>query len=229
MPVRPFDVSASTPQASDALLEQYVASHESSKAYAARARQSLADNRNIANFSLAYKETIHPIVAASASGAGSSHVLDADGNELIDLGGGFGAVLFGHNPPFVRAAVTEMMRRGSGGMGHAHSVTSRNAAKVCELTGFDACAFVTTGSEATTLACRLCRHHTGRTKVVTFDGSYHGHFDGFLGYAVDVNRPDSCSPISPGIPPSFTRDLIVLKYDDPVRRAAFHGTANLSR
>ena len=218
MPVRPFDVASSTTSSADELLEQYKASHAASKAYAASSRQRLSDNRNIANFSLAYKETIHPVVVSSTAGAGSSRVCDADGNELIDLGGGFGTILFGHTPPFVRDAVLEMMHSSTWTLGHEQRVTERNAGKLCQLTGFDCCAFMTTGSEATTLACRLCRQHTQRPKVVTFDGAYHGHFDGFLGYPRDNNAPDCCSPVSPGIPPAYTRDLIVLDYNNPVSR-----------
>ena len=177
-----------------------------------KGRRRLSDNRNIANFCL-HKEACHPIVGRAA-GAGSSHVVDADGNWLLDLGGGFGAIAFGHNPPFVRNAVVGMMRRGEWAMGWAHALAARNAEKLCRLTGMERCAFVTTGSEATTLALRLCRLHTGRPRVVIFDGSYHGHFDAFLGYPADAAAPGQCAPVAPGIPEAYTRDLIVLPYDE---------------
>ena len=212
--VRPYDVAGSAPELSPALLSEYVRSHANSKAYVAASRPRLSDNRNIANFSLAHKEACHPIVAESARAAGSCHVRDADGNELIDLGGGFGVVLFGHNPPFVRAAVAQMIRSNGWGLGFAHTITAQNAAKVCQLTGMERCAFVTTGSEATALAYRMCLRHTGRRRVVMFEGAYHGHFDGFLGQPADGSLPDRCMPVAPGIPAAYTRDLIVLKYDD---------------
>lgn len=99
-------------------------------------------------------------------------------------------------------------------MGWAHALAARNAEKLCRLTGMERCAFVTTGSEATTLALRLCRLHTGRPRVVIFDGSYHGHFDAFLGYPADAAAPGQCAPVAPGIPEAYTRDLIVLPYDE---------------
>lgn len=230
VPVRPFDVATTASDSSATLLEHYKAAHASSKAYAAGARTRLSDNRNIANFSLTYKEACHPIVArharkadaasasdrdgSASSSSGSCRVVDADGNEVIDMACGFGAVLFGHNPPFVREAVLEMIRANACALGFEHPIAERNAEKVCCLTGFDRCAFMTTGSEATALACRLCRAHTGRAKIVTFEGSYHGHFDGFLGRPVDASAPDACFPVSPGIPEAYTRDLIVLPFDD---------------
>jgi hypothetical protein len=89
---------------------RYVDSHRESKEYIARHRPRLADNRNIANFSMPFKDAIHPIVCERAEGP---YVWDKDGNKVIDMGGGFGPVLFGHNPPFVRDAVCDMMRCGS--------------------------------------------------------------------------------------------------------------------
>lgn len=210
-PPKPYDVADGATATAPELLEEYRAAHASSKAYAASARPMLADNRNIAHFSLPNKEACHPIVARSASGC---RVTDADGNELIDLAAGFGAVMYGHNPPFVRDAVLRMLREGSCGLGFEHAVTARNEAALCRLTGMERCAFCTTGTEATSLACRLSRRHTGRRRVVTFEGSYHGHYDGFLGAPADAVAPDACVPVSPGIPAAYTRDLTVLPYDD---------------
>ena len=53
----------------------------------------------------------------------------------------------------------------------------------------------TLSAEATTLAMRLCRLHTGRPKIVMFFGSYHGHFDGFLGIPRSPVEPDECVPV----------------------------------
>ena len=211
-PIRPYDVAGVAPELSPSLLAAYQAAHVQSKAYVASARPSLSDNRNIANFCLPFKEACHPIVGAAAA-AGSCHVIDADGHRVIDLAGGFGAVVYGHNPPFVRDAVLAMVRNNQWALGWEHGVTRRNAATVCRLTGMESCVFVTTGSEATTLAYRLCRIHTGRSKVVVFENSYHGHFDAFLGFPADPSAPGLCSPVAPGIPASYTQDLIVLPYD----------------
>eukprot|EP00966_Prymnesium_polylepis_P162713 3760636-Prymnesium_polylepis.1 len=58
---------------------------------------------------------------------------------------------------------------------------------------------------------RLCRLFTGRPKIVMFFGSYHGHFDGFLG--VPLMGPDKCVPQAGGTPQGFVQDLVVLEYD----------------
>lgn len=47
---------------------------------------------------------------------------DKDGNKVIDLGGGFGPVLYGHNAPFVREAICNMMMDGKWGLGFEHEV-----------------------------------------------------------------------------------------------------------
>ena len=104
--VKPYDMASGKMQHHGELYAQYTTAHQTSKAYITRYRPVLSDNRNIANFCIRFKDAIHPIVCERAEGA---HVWDKDGNKVIDLGGGFGPVLCGHNPPFVRRAVCAMM------------------------------------------------------------------------------------------------------------------------
>jgi glutamate-1-semialdehyde 2,1-aminomutase len=72
---------------------------------------------------------------------------------------------------------------------------------------------VSSGTEATMSAIRLARAYTKRTKVVKFDGCYHGHSDGLLVKAgsgvATLGLPDS-----PGVPPSFARETLTAKYND---------------
>ena len=111
-PVKPYSEFSGRLEISPELLAAYQASNTRSKAYVEGARRRPSDNRNIANFCLPYKEACHPIVGRAAAPRGSGHVVDADGNWLLDLEMAAGAIAFGHNPPFVRNAVVGMMRRG---------------------------------------------------------------------------------------------------------------------
>jgi glutamate-1-semialdehyde 2,1-aminomutase len=72
---------------------------------------------------------------------------------------------------------------------------------------------VSSGTEATMSAIRLARAFTGRTKILKFDGCYHGHSDGLLVKAgsgvATLSLPDSA-----GVPPAFARDTLTANYND---------------
>uniref|UniRef100_A0A7S2BKI6 Ketosynthase family 3 (KS3) domain-containing protein n=1 Tax=Haptolina brevifila TaxID=156173 RepID=A0A7S2BKI6_9EUKA len=208
--VKPYDVAQVDGKIVPELVAKYVAAHAASRKYMTDYRVFLCDNRNIANFSLALKDTIHPIVVQKATG---SHVVDIDGNKMIDVSGGFGPIVFGHNAPFVREAVQKMMDADSWALGYEHKIVGECSRKFCQVTGNERVTWVNTGTEATTLAMRLCRLHTNRKKVVMFLGSYHGHFDGFLGVPMQLDAPEKCVPLAAGIARGFVQDLVVLEYD----------------
>ena len=159
---------------------------------------------------MALKETIHPIIAQKAVG---SHVTDVDGHDVIDVSGGFGPIIFGHNAPFVREAVCNMMNKDGWALGYEHQIVGEASKKFCQVTGNERVTWVNTGTEATTLAMRLCRLYNGRKKIVMFLGSYHGHFDGFLGIPTKMDAPDNCVAVAGGIARGFVQDLVVLEYD----------------
>ncbi len=64
-------------------------------------------------------------------------------------------------------------------------------------------------------ALRLARARTGRTKVVIFAGSYHGHSDGDAARAREVGGTPQSAPLAPGIPPRVVEDVLVLDYGSP--------------
>ena len=131
---------------------------------------------------------------------------DVDGNEMIDVGGGFGPIIFGHNAPFVREAVCRVMDTGGWALGFEHEIVGECSRKFCQVTGNDRVTWVNTGTEATTLAMRLCRLYNRRKKIVMFLGSYHGHFDGFLGVPTTAEAPEKCVPLAGGIARGFVED-----------------------
>ena len=147
-----------------------------------------------------------------ASGRGSS-LVDADGKRYIDYVGSWGPLILGHAHPRIVQAVR---RRAACGM--TFGAPTAAEADLAELVSasvpsIEKLRLVSSGTEATMSALRLARAYTGRTKIIKFDGCYHGHSDGLLVKAgsgvATLGLPDS-----PGVPRGFTRETLVAKYND---------------
>jgi glutamate-1-semialdehyde 2,1-aminomutase len=149
----------------------------------------------------------YPIYAARATGP---RKWDVDGNEYVDYFGGHGALLLGHGHPAVVAAVEEQIRLGTH-WGSSHELEVRWAELVHRLVP---CAervrFTASGTEASHLALRLARAHTGKPKVVRFVGHFHGWHDQVAPGA--MSHFDGGVPA--GIPPSLVEQTILLPADD---------------
>ena len=191
-----------------ALVDRYVERTRGSKNSERVDRAVFADMRTAIGFRLETKEMSYPIVAMRSEGA---RFWDIDGNEYVDLCMGFGVAFFGHQPSFVVQALVEQMREGV----HV-GPQSRHAADVarliCELTGMERVTFCNSGTEAVMTAIRVARAATGRQRIVTFTGSYHGHSDATLALAGIPGRSTSAVPMAPGVSPSSVADTIVLPY-----------------
>lgn len=112
-----------------------------------------------------------PFRVARADGA---ILYDVDGLAYIDLLGDYTAGLFGHNPPELRRAVAAVVERGWS-LGAVGSEEHRLAELVCDrFPSIEQVRFTNSGTEANLMAIQLARHTTGRTKVLVFDGGYHG-------------------------------------------------------
>lgn len=147
-----------------------------------------------------------------ALGRGSS-VVDADGKRYVDYVGSWGPLILGHAHPRI---VQTVRRRAAGGMtfGAPTAAEADLAELVSEsVPSIEKLRLVSSGTEATMSAIRLARAYTGRTKIIKFDGCYHGHSDGLLVKAgsgvATLGLPDS-----PGVPRGFTRETLVAKYND---------------
>ncbi|CAN5837785.1 aspartate aminotransferase family protein [soil metagenome] len=108
-------------------------------------------------------------------GAGS-HVWDVDGNEYVDLHGGFGTTIAGHAHPAIVAAVTERVHRGTHFAQPVPDIIPV-AAELGRRFGLPLWRFANSGTEATMTAIHLMRAATGRTEIIKVEGSYHGHHD----------------------------------------------------
>ncbi|MBF9070153.1 amino acid adenylation domain-containing protein [Streptacidiphilus sp. NEAU-YB345] len=193
------------------LISSLTAKTPSSKDAAQRYRSVLADSRAVVGFRSATKEMQYPIAGRRAAG---SRLEDVDGNDYVDITMGFGTLLFGHEPAFVTEAVREHLSRGLQ-LGPRNIETGEAALQLAELTGMERVAFANSGTEANSAAIRLARNATGRTKIVMFHGSYHGHADNVLGRSVPTEDGRQTVPVSSGIPGSAVADLVVLDYGSP--------------
>ncbi len=192
----------------DALVAEYTQFTAKSKAFIAENRVPFADNRNSVGFSKVMKELTYQIVADRSHGA---HFTDIDGNDLIDLGMGFGVHLFGNNPAIVQEAICTQLSRGLH-LGPQVELAGDLAKLICKLTDVERVAFSNTGTEAVMAALRVARTITGRKKIVIFEGAYHGTFDGVLVRTGKFsNQP---RPLSPGVMEGFIEDVYYLPYAD---------------
>ncbi|QDE69384.1 non-ribosomal peptide synthetase [Myxococcus xanthus] len=194
----------------DALIAKYTARTKRSKEAAVRYRSKWSDVRWLMNFRAELKEVCYPIVSVRSKG---SRVWDADGNEYIDFSMGFGVHLFGHNPPFIMEALQQRLAEGME-LGPQSDLGGQAAELLCELTGMKRVTFCNSGTEAVMTALRLARAATGRTKIVMFTGSYHGHSDGTLVVGRMVNGEPQSLPMAAGVSPKVVEDVLVLPYGE---------------
>jgi amino acid adenylation domain-containing protein len=177
-----------------------------SKRLAQANRKHLADPRTVAGFRLPWKECVYPIAAQRTAGA---YVWDVDGNKYVDVAMGFGVSMLGHSPAFVTEAVQRQLNDGYG-IGPQTPLAGEVAALISEMTGAERVAFCNTGSEAVLAATRIARTVTGRKRIVTFSGDYHGIFDEVLAR----NVMGRAVPVAPGVLPEMLQNILVLEYGD---------------
>ncbi len=116
-------------------------------------------------------------------------ITDADGFEYINLLGEYTAGLFGHSHPTIIQAITEALNDGLSLSGHTlHEIEL--ARLVCSrFRSIDLVRFTNSGTEANLLALSAARHFTGRSKIMVFEGGYHGGLLYFRSGSSPVNVP----------------------------------------
>ena len=138
---------------------------------------------------------------------------DEDDLHYVDYVGSWGPMILGHAHPKVLAAVSSSIENGLG-FGAPTRVETAMADKLCSLLPhMDMVRMVSSGTEATMSAIRLARGHTGRDKIVKFEGCYHGHSDSLLVKA-GSGALTLGVPSSPGVPDSIAEHTITLSYND---------------
>jgi glutamate-1-semialdehyde 2,1-aminomutase len=151
-----------------------------------------------------------PFFTARADGA---YLWDVEGKRYIDYVGSWGPMIVGHNHPAVRNAVISAAQNGlSFGTPSPAEVTM--AETIVKLVpSIDMVRMVNSGTEATMSAIRLARGATGRSKIVKFEGCYHGHGDSFLVKAGSGALTFGV-PTSPGVPKAAADLTLTLPYND---------------
>ena len=151
-----------------------------------------------------------PIFFRAASGA----LLESeDGGHYIDYIGSWGPMILGHCHPAVVSAVVETARRGMS-FGAPCVLETQIAQKIRELVpSIERVRMVSSGTEATMSAIRLARGHTGRDKIVKFEGCYHGHSDSLL-IKAGSGALTLGVPSSPGVPAVLAEHTITLPFND---------------
>jgi glutamate-1-semialdehyde 2,1-aminomutase len=159
-----------------------------------------------------------PIFFARAKG---SRVWSADGREFIDYVGSWGPMILGHADARVIAAVQRTAEHGLS-FGAPTELETVVARKIISLVpSIELLRMVSSGTEATMSAIRLARGFTKRSRIIKFEGCYHGHSDSLLVKA-GSGALTLGVPTSPGVPPELAAHTVTLGYNDVAQlRAAF--------
>ena len=155
----------------------------------------------------------HAIIIARGEG---SHVWDEDGGKYIDYLIGSGPMLVGHGHPEVLEAVLQQLPQGMTFFANnARGIELADA--ICEAVPCcEQVRFVTSGGEADMYALRLARAFTGKTKILKFEGGYHGmSAEAQMSLAPNrqVNFPQAV-PDSAGIPASVRDEMLIAPFND---------------
>src|SRR6266852_2535010 len=145
--------------------------------------------------------------------AAGGKIWDVDGNEYIDYVGSWGPAILGHAPKVVVDAVCDAAARGLS-FGIPNPLEVEMADLICQwVPSIEKVRMVNSGTEAAMSCIRLARGFTGRSKIIKFDGCYHGHVDSLLvqagSGALTHGQPDSA-----GVPKSFASLTIALPFND---------------
>ena len=142
-----------------------------------------------------------------------ARVWDADGKSYIDYVGSWGPLIVGHAHPEVVEAVRRASASGLS-FGAPTEIEVEVAELICRLLpSIEQVRLVSSGTEATMSAIRVARGFTGRSKIVKFEGCYHGHADALLvkagSGALTLGQPSSA-----GVPPETVAHTVVLEYNN---------------
>ena len=147
-----------------------------------------------------------------AKGQGA-RVWDVDGNEYVDFLGSWGPLVLGHAHP----AIIEAVKQAADG-GTSFGAPTERELELAELIAqampsIDLLRLVSSGTEATMSAIRVARAFTNRSKIIKFNGNYHGHADGLLVKAGSGAATHGV-PTSAGVPASYATETLVAEYND---------------
>ena len=142
-----------------------------------------------------------------------SQIWDADGNVYIDYVGSWGPLIAGHAHPEVIKAVQQVAERGLSFGAPTEAELEMASLLVKLVPSMEQVRLVSSGTEATMSAIRVARGFTRRSKIIKFEGCYHGHADGLLvkagSGALTFGQPSSA-----GVPAEIAAHTLVLDFND---------------
>src|SRR5262249_40587381 len=140
---------------------------------------------------------------------------DLDGHQLVDYTLAWGPLIVGSNHPVINARVIAQLQKG-----YTYGAQHEDQVELAEvltrvLPGVEQVVFACSGTEVVQSAIRLARAHTGRDKVIKFEGHYHGWMNNVLvSYRPKATDPVATLPVCGGQPASEYADTIVVQWND---------------
>ncbi|MES2786447.1 MAG: glutamate-1-semialdehyde 2,1-aminomutase [Pseudomonadota bacterium] len=141
------------------------------------------------------------------------HFWDADGKRYIDYIGSWGPMILGHGHPAVVEAVQRAVMDGFSFGAPTEREVDLAQAIIDLVPSIEMVRLVSSGTEAAMSAIRLARGATGRSKLIKFEGCYHGHADALLVKA-GSGLATFGNPTSAGVPPEVVQHTLVLEYNN---------------
>ena len=153
---------------------------------------------------------MNPLFISRAKG---NRIWDADGKEYIDFVGSWGPMILGHGDPDVLEAIEKQIKDGLS-FGACTELEVEMAELITEhIPHVEMIRMVSSGTEATMSAIRVARGYTDRSKLIKFEGCYHGHSDSLLvkagSGAMTFGNPDSA-----GVTKGAAEDTLVAEYNN---------------
>jgi glutamate-1-semialdehyde 2,1-aminomutase len=138
---------------------------------------------------------------------------DANGTRYIDYIGSWGPMILGHGHPAVVEAVQKAVLEGFSYGAPTEREVELAEAIIGLVPSIEMVRLVSSGTEAAMSAMRLARGATGRSKLIKFEGCYHGHADALLVKA-GSGLATFGNPTSAGVPPEVVQHTLVLEYNN---------------
>jgi glutamate-1-semialdehyde 2,1-aminomutase len=145
--------------------------------------------------------------------AEGAYLWDAEGTRYIDYIGSWGPMILGHGHPAVLDAVLKVARDGFSFGAPTEREIELAEEIIRHVPSIEQVRLVSSGTEAAMSAIRLARGATGRSKLIKFEGCYHGHADALLVKA-GSGLATFGHPTSAGVPPEVVQHTLVLRYND---------------